>query len=405
MTNWRIRLPIQTAIYSVAIGTYTAALVIYLTTRADISSARVGVVLTTGGAAAVVASGLTGRMIDRLGSRRVWSACAAIDAVTFILLAFSQGMVEVTLVYVLISSSAAVGNSSRVTYTYNAVPENIRRNVQARVRVTLFGGLAAGALLAGVLTSTLSAPQLWLVPAFTSLLFAVSCIYIRFLPELAVTSARGNSHRLRWRQERGFLVATSTLAVIGINEILLTVIFPLWLLSFHQTPKYVVSVMLIVNTAMVVLLQVRVSNLMTRRSVFASVGWGTALVAASIVLLIPFGELENAAAIAVYAAAVSVVYSFGHMIYSAACWDVFARITTAERRGEYQGMFQMLAQSALAVAPVAMAALVNSGKFGVAAMAIFFFGISPVSALMLKRSVASVDQKKDAISKGASSCA
>ncbi|MDP9434893.1 MAG: MFS transporter, partial [Actinomycetota bacterium] len=138
-----------------------------------------------------------------------------------------------------------------------------------------------------------------------------------------------------------YVAVTALGAVLSLHYVLLEVAVPLWVAEHTNAPRWTVAVLFLVNTAAVVLLQVRVA--------------GTAGDVASSAVVARRGGLLVAASCAVFAAAsgpgpgpvvavaVLVTGALGHvageLLQAAGSWGLGFGLAPERAQGQYQGLY------------------------------------------------------------------
>jgi len=160
-------------------------------------------------------------------------------------------------------------------------------------------------------------------------------------------------HPLR---DRTYVASVVLNAVVAMQFGAMTVGVPLWVAS-TDAPTAVVSALLVVNTALVALLQVRASRgTHDVRGAGRAVRRGSVLLAAACVLYAGagYGSLVAATALLVLAA---VAHSLGEVLSEAGGWGMAFELADPRRAGAYQGLSQTGYALAGMAAPVVVTAL------------------------------------------------
>jgi MFS family permease len=143
-----------------------------------------------------------------------------------------------------------------------------------------------------------------------------------------------------------------------LNMPLLSLGLPLWIARRTDAPAAMSAILLIVNMLVVVVFQVRVARRVTDRleAVRAAGRAGWLMLAACAVYALSGGHLGAGAAVAVLLAAAA-IQVFGEMTQGAAAWELGFGLATADRQGQYQGLFGMAPQGARMLGPLLLTTL------------------------------------------------
>ena len=174
-----------------------------------------------------------------------------------------------------------------------------------------------------------------------------------------------------------------TSVVFALSLVLLQIGIPLWVAKRTDAPHALAGVVLVVNTLLVVLLQVRAAKgsetvtgamkLLRTSAVGFAVCCG---------LFAAAGRLDPvSASIAIVAAAVALTW--GEMLESAAWWTVSFELAPADRRAEYLGVFSLNYEIVFIAGPTLMAILVNSGLAGWGVLAALFLAAATAARLLV----------------------
>jgi MFS family permease len=220
-------------------------------------------------------------------------------------------------------------------------------------------GLAVGAGLGGLALSADTAPAYLTVFVLDALSFVVTAALMLALPSVTTSAPRAGEPKLAVLRDRPYAVVTLLNAVLLLRMPLLSVAIPLWIVERTAAPGWTVSALFVLNTVVVVLLQVRVAGRL------ASIGAAARMVRRSGVLL-----LASCVAFALSAAGTSpwvafavlvvgaMVQVFGEMLQSAGTWEIGFALAPADKQGQYQGFFGTGVSVARAVGPVLLSTVV-----------------------------------------------
>ena len=243
------------------IGSGLAASVsaLYVTQVVGLNPRSVGLALTATTAVAVAGSIWLGHLSDRLGAREVYASMFTLQALATIGLVFVSS-VPTYVVALLGLAIADLGyRSSQGAVIHAVVPPPERLALRAKVRVSANIGVAAGAGLGGV-ALLVGSPVAYRVALLTTagLLLLTGALVFR-LPRVA---AIRSGEAVTWAvlRDRPFVLFMGLNGILNMHNTMLTVAVPLWIATRTGVPHWMVSVLLIVNTAAVVLFQIRLTR-------------------------------------------------------------------------------------------------------------------------------------------------
>ena len=216
-------------------------------------------------------------------------------------------------------------------------------------------GIGVGTAVAAIPLAIGTAFAFQLTMSIAGALFLVSAVLVRGLSAERVDARRTSPGETDadapprkgpspYRDAR-FLSLTALMGVFGIQFGLYEVAVPLWVVAHTVAPDVLVSPLLLVNTIVVVLLQVRMS-----RGTGTFAGAGRAMRNAGVLMVLAcalwagagwvggdgWGPIVVAAGILLAAA---LVHSLAEITSSAAGWSLSFDLASQERMGSYQGVY------------------------------------------------------------------
>jgi hypothetical protein len=186
----------------------------------------------------------------------------------------------------------------------------------------------------------------------------------------AAAEADGPNPALR---DLPFLAVTALNGLLCLQFSMIEVGVPLWLVRETAAPRWMVSGSLLVNTVLVVLLQVRAARGTERIGTAArACGRGGLLLAGSCAVLALAHGLPGWVAALVLAAGVG-LQALGEVVSQAGGWALSYALAPEGAHGAYQGVFNSGAAAAMMLGPALVAWLViGHGVLGWALLALLF---------------------------------
>ncbi|MEU0794327.1 MFS transporter [Amycolatopsis sp. NPDC005961] len=340
-------------------GAFLTCSVLFFTRIVGLTPAQVGLGLTLGWAVGSVAGVPLGHLADRHGARG--SAVLLALATSASILTFL--LVRTPLLFVLAaclygSCQTGLAAVRQALLAALADPER-RTRIRAQLQSAGNAGLAVGAGLGGLALSADTAPAYLTVFVLDAATFVVTAGLMLALPAVTPSAPRAGEPKLAVLRDRPYALVTLLNAILLLRMPLLSVAIPLWIVERTAAPGWTVSALFVLNTVVVVLLQVRVAGRL------ASIGSAARMVRRSGVLL-----LASCVAFALSASGTSpwiafavlvvgaVVQVFGEMLQSAGSWEIGFALAPADRQGQYQGFFGTGVSVARAIGPVLLSTVV-----------------------------------------------
>jgi len=350
-------------------GVLMAMVVLYFTRTVHIGPDEVGLALSVGAAVGLVAAVPAGRLADKYGPRGTASVLlCGLGLATwgYPLVGDFVGLVIVSGLVLAIESGA---NASVYALVAGLVPakERVRASsyIRAASNVSIAAGAAAGAI--GLYLDTPTGYLALLVGAGS--LFIVSGLLFRRVPRVPPTPHRAGEPGWPVLRDLPYVAVSLLNSVLVMNAGVLSVALPVWIAESTAAPAWVYALVVIVNAAAVVVLQVRVSK--GGEDVPGGVQawrWAGILLAGGCGLYaIAVGQPVWAATALLLAGAMAHV--LGEMLHAAGAWALGYGLAPERAQGQYQGLFTTSSLLGQMVTPVL--ATVVLGHLGAAGWAVF----------------------------------
>ncbi|MFG3437472.1 MFS transporter [Nonomuraea sp. NPDC047897] len=377
-------LTLSTMAFALSSGVFYTVSTLYFTLVIGLGATTVGLGLGIAGGAGVPASYASGWLADRVGAHRVQTVATALNGLAMLAYPLVSDAVAFTLVACLAALMRSAGGTSKqaMLARWYTGPERVVVRAQLRVVTNVFIGLGTLAAAAALLTGTAAAYQTAMIASGVLLLAAaVPLARLRSrVPELAARMTAPAENRAAGApaegpsplKDRTYLASVACNAVVAMQFGLLTVGVPLWVAS-TGAPTAIVSVLLVLNTVVVAVLQVRVSRGVhdVRRAGIAvrRASWLLAL-ACGLYALAGYGNVITACVLLLLA---GLAHAFGEILGEAGGWTMAFELADQRSAGAYQGLSQTGYAIAAMTSPVLVTATaIAHGTVGWAALAALF---------------------------------
>lgn len=329
-----------TVVQAVGASLFLTSAAIFFTRTVGLSATQVGTGLSIAGLSGFLATVPVGRLADRLGARAVLTAVFAGLSLLFV----SYCLVGDFLSFVVVASLIAVGESAltplKAALLYAVVPADQAVRGRAQMRSGYNLGLTLGAALATVALTVGTRTAFYVVVCATATALAACAVLTAGIRSGAASAATGHRRPRRTAlRDARFLVLTLLNGLLEMNHAILTVGIPLWLVTHTEAPRGVAAVAVMVNTVMVVVLQVRLSRnaegiapsaRLLRRA-------GVLLALACLPLAASQGQGAGTATVLLLAAAVTL--TLAELFQNGGAWALSFELAPPDRQGEYQAVF------------------------------------------------------------------
>ncbi len=371
---------------ALATGLFFTVSALYFTRVIGLSATAVGLGLTVAGGAGVLAAYAGGRLADRYGADRLQLWTTAVQGLALLAYVFATDLVAFLSVACVAVGARAMQSTAKNTVVARWFDGSERVVVRARQRVVTNVFIGLGTLLAAVALLIGSPTAYQVTMAAVAVLTLAAVLPLVGLrrridglgaamrapaPRVDESGARGASRSpLR---DRTYLAATALNAVMAMQFGMQTVGVPLWIANATEAPTVMVSVMLVVNTAGVALLQVRAARgTHDLRVAGRTVRRAGALLLAACLLFAAAGEVGAYAAVGLLLVG-EVSLTWAEVAAEAGGWGLAFELADPDNVGAYQGVSQTgYALAAMAAPTVVTALAIEHGLSGWLALGCIF---------------------------------
>ncbi|MER7679281.1 MFS transporter [Streptomyces sp. NPDC096934] len=341
------------AIDRIGTGLWAASSVLYLTYVEHLAPGRIGVLLGAAGALGIAGSPAAGRLADRFPVRGLLIGCHLLRLVTLALVLSCHGFATLLPVIAVTASADRAAKTLEMVFATRTAGER-RVIYQALSRSAANAGYGAGAGLAaiGLAVGTTDAYRVLLLG--NSLSFAVAALLVWRTGEPAgagsrsagtaphassTTAVRPRTTSSPWR-DPGYLRFVLLDIPMNLDDSVLGVGLPLWLVSRTSAPHALVPAFLVINTTLVVALQLSVSRRVEGpRQVTSAVLAGGLLMFVCCALLALAGSSGTWAAAVLLAVAAGV--TLAELMRSVSSWELAVLLAPEDARATYLGVAGM----------------------------------------------------------------
>lgn len=370
-------LSVATLVSTVGHGAFLTVSALYFTRVVGIRPAHLGLALSVGGLAGLLAAVPIGHLADRLGPREVLRVVLVVLAVLTAgyLLVGSTWQLVVAAALVAVADRGSNAIRSGLIATLSAAGDRVR--MRAYLRAVTNVGLSLGALMGGVALVFDTRLAYSCVFVLNAVAYLVTAAVLGRLPHVPPSPHRGDGPRLAVLRDRPFVVVTALNAVFAMHFALVDLAVPLWLATRTTAPTWWVSVLLLLNTCAVVLFQVRLARgsdavpdaarAYRRGGLFVGVSCAVFALAA---------DQPVAVAVVLLLAAAS-LHVVGEMVSSGGQWGVSMGLAPAQSQGQYQGFASTGFAASTMVAPAVLTLLcIEWGRPGWVLLGVLFVACS-----------------------------
>ncbi|GGV87253.1 MFS transporter [Streptomyces gelaticus] len=356
-------------------GLFYVCAALYFTRVVGLDAVAYGAALTASWLLAMVLSVPVGHLADRFESRNVATTLLAVAGLSVCLYLVTSNVPLFFVGACLLAVSTQGTQSARSALVSRSFPAEQVTRVRAVLISTANAGLAVGAMLGALVIAVDTGTAYRVAFALDAATFFLAAVLLLKVPATlrtapgspaggTATAVKGSP--LQVFRDRGYVAVGVVNLLLTLHVPLIDVALPLWIVRETQAPDWSIAAVFVINTALVVVLQYRVSQTVTSIDAgLRSLRTGGLLLFAGMALYSLSGLPSSPwGAAGLLVLAVSVL-TFGEMRQSSSMNEISFRLVPDGRYGEYQGFFGMGSTIAEAIGPLALTwLLLSHGSWG-----------------------------------------
>ena len=337
-------------------GMYMTGAALFFTRSVGLPVAQVGIGLGIAALVGLLAGVPIGHVADRRGPRETYLITLSIQAVVMAALVLVQSFWLFLILVCLtqLSNSASMASRGPLIRRF-AAPHVTKFRSYLRASNNLAGSMGAAAAGIAVQLDTDTAYTVLILG--NSLTFVASALVIRRLPSLPPLPKPPMTARWIALKDHPYITVTLLDGIMSIQGQVLLFALPLWIFLHSDAPRWLIGASAVINTLMVVVLQVRAS-----RGVDTNVAATKAMRRASLAFLAGMALIAATGELSPWLAAVLIVggvvmHTIGELWHSAASFELSFGLAPAHAQGQYSGLYGLGQGLSNAAAPPLLALL------------------------------------------------
>lgn len=356
-------------------GMFLAGSPLFFTRTLGLTTGQVGVGISLSGVAGMLGLIPVGQLADRWGSKRMLIALNLWRGACFAAYPFVRGPVSFCIV------SFAIGLAEWSVAPVVQALIGTAEEGESRVRtMATMGSIRNAGFTIGALLATLVV-ALGTSRSYNALVFLDAASYLlaagmvlRLVVPAGRRPTRSDRARLRYRlHDNRYLALTVLNGLLYLHTVLLSVGVPLWVATRTSAPRAVVALILVVNTAVVILGQVPLSRGSDDPHRAARRQQWSGFSLAGCCLLVGLTGYTNAWATTGLVVLGVVALSLGEMWQSIGGWGISYAFAPAEQLSYYLSVYNLGLTGATIIGPVLLTlAVIQTGVLGWLALAAVF---------------------------------
>ena len=350
-------LALATLLSRVGNGLLMTVSVLYFNRIVGLSIAQVGLGLTIAGLFGLLSAVPMGHLADRRGPRTLFVVLSllvcGLSLLYLLVQTFWQFLGVAVVLTVIDRGAGAVRSALIAAVTQGADRVAARAYLRAITNIGIMAGAGIGAIALHFDTST--AYRLMFV--LDAALSIVAAFVVLAVPRVAPQPKSGDGPIWIALRDRGYLAVAALNAGMSIHYAVLDVAIPLWVVDHTDAPRWTVALLLIINTVVVALFQVRSSRgIADPASAARATRTSGLLLLASMVLFATASTGDAVVAIGLLAVG-ALVQVIGELLQSSGSFLLGFDLAADHAQGQYQGVWNTSFSISTMVAPTILALL------------------------------------------------
>lgn len=372
-------------------GIFLTLTVLYFSRFVGLSAVEIAVILSVSSGVGVATSYIGGRLADHLSARRLLVVMVAVEGLAIASYTFAGNFGTAVVIACITVGVDRAANATRSAIIARAFDGPNRVNARAVLRTITNLGIATGGMIAGLalLAGTADAFRVMMISA--GVVYVLSALHLRRLPSRVDAPRHDPANPAPKRgispfKDRRYVLLTVLSGIFGMQFGLAEMGVPLWISQDTSAPDVLISVVLVINTVCVVLLQVPLSRGTDHPARAGKIVLtGGVLMAAACALYALAGGVPGVAAIILLCGA-ALLHSLAEILSQAGAWGLSFELANPLQAGAYQGMFGMGSALGAMLAPlVVTATVVEHGTLGWAILGAVFVASAAGVALIARK--------------------
>jgi MFS family permease len=354
-------------------GMFHTVGIIYFSFTVGLGAQKVALAFTIGAAISMAISVPAGHLADRYSPKFIGILSFLFQGVILGAQIFTKSWHIFTLLLCAEYFVERFGQNARMSYIARIGEGQERVEARAYMRAVTNLGIGSGTLIAGIALALNTPTAYKTMIALDALTFIFAALAYTRVPNVEPTLAKHEGFDWSVLKDHRYLFATALNGGFTLHFLIQNVAIPVWVVKETNAPRWWISAIMVLNTAAIVLFQVRTSksakDLKVARTQFQRASFYVAIACLIYAASHGVGALV-ASAILILGMTVHIA---GELVGSNASWMIAMDLADERRQGVYQGIWSMGFGLADMVGPSILVALViGVGQLGWLALAVWF---------------------------------
>ena len=354
-------------------GLLISILVIYFSFVEGLGPSKTALALSIGAAAGLIMTIPAGHVVDRVGQRSVVVFSMAINGLAIMSLIFVHSFIWLTICFAADSISNVFSRNAQLTLIARVGDKKDHARNRAYTRSINNLGIGLGSLGSG-LALAVNSPFGYKVAIFIdACTFIFGALIYLHVPHFPPTLQEREKFDWSIFKDRRYIAATLMASITNIQFVVQNIGIPIWIVKYTDAPRWWVSTLLILNTAAVVLFQVKVSKRSKALNESCTQYLLSGFLLAGACLLYASAAGPSAQVASLLLVVGMALHVVAELLIAMIHWQISFDLADPARQGAYYGLWTFGNGLSEIVGPTLVTfALVSLGKPGWAILALMF---------------------------------
>lgn len=354
-------------------GLLISVLVIYFSFTVGLGPHKTALALSIGAAAGLICTIPAGHLVDRVGQRIVVIVAMIVNGIAVAGLVFVHSFLWLTICFAADSIANVFSRNAQLTLIARVGDSKTNPRNRAYTRSINNLGIGLGSLGAGIALAINSSFGYQLVIFLDACTFLIGAYIYTLVPHFPATLQEREKFDWAIFKDGRYIAATVMAAITNLQFIVQNVGIPIWIVRYSNAPRWWVSTILILNTAAIVLFQMKMSKRSKPLKDSANQYLFTGFLLAAACGMYAFAQGPSARIASLLFLVGMALHVCAELIIAMIHWQISFDLADSSRQGAYYGIWTLGNGMSEIVGPIFVTyALVTLGKPGWGLLALIF---------------------------------